>query len=62
MIGVNALSAACWFFFYHPPTFRMLHRKKLAKDLLMNFDWIGTAIYTGSLTILIMGLNWGGSL
>jgi len=62
MIGVNVLSATCWYLFYHPPTFKMLHRRKAARDLLMNFDWIGLATYTGSLTILIMGLNWGGSL
>jgi hypothetical protein len=62
MIGVNTLSAICWYLFYHPPTFKMLHRRKAARDLLVNFDWIGLALYTGSLTILIMGLNWGGNL
>lgn len=62
MIGVDALSALCWYLFYHPPTFKMLHRRKLAADLLKGFDWIGLLLYVGSLTILIFGLNWGGSL
>ena len=45
-----------------PPTFSMLHRKKLAKDLLLRFDWIGVILYSGGLAILIFGLNWGGVL
>ncbi|KPM45406.1 hypothetical protein AK830_g1218 [Neonectria ditissima] len=62
LIGVNTVSFLCWFFFYHPPTFRMKHGEnasvmKYAKD----FDYIGTAMYTGGLLVLIMGLNWGGS-
>ncbi|KAK3676869.1 hypothetical protein LTR78_003073 [Recurvomyces mirabilis] len=60
--GVNALSAICWYLFYHPPTFKMLHRKKLAKDLLLHFDWVGLLLYTGGLLIFLLGLNWGGAL
>lgn len=41
-----------------PPTFSMLHRKKLAKDLLLKFDWIGVLLYSGGLVIFIFGLNW----
>lgn len=40
----------------------MLHRKKLARDLFFNFDWIGLALYSGGLAVLIFGLNWGGVL
>lgn len=40
----------------------MLHRQKAAKDLLVNFDWIGLILYSGSLCIFIFGLNWGGVL
>lgn len=40
----------------------MLHRKKLARDLLVNFDWVGLALYSGGLAVLIFGLNWGGVL
>lgn len=45
-----------------PPTFNMLHRKKLARDLFFHFDWIGLALYSGGLAVFIFGLNWGGVL
>lgn len=41
-----------------PPTFSMLHRKKLARDLLLHFDWIGVLLYSAGLIIFIFGLNW----
>lgn len=62
MIALNAVSVLCWYFFYHPPTFKMLHRKKLAKELLKNFDWIGLFLCSGGLTLIILGLQWGGQL
>jgi hypothetical protein len=40
----------------------MLHRKKLARDLLLHFDWIGVLLYSAGLIIFIFGLNWGGVL
>ena len=40
----------------------MLHRKKLARDLFYNFDWIGLALFSGGLAMFIFGLNWGGVL
>ncbi|KAK5108470.1 hypothetical protein LTR62_008288 [Meristemomyces frigidus] len=40
----------------------MLHRKKLARELLVRFDWIGLSLYTGGLLIFLLGLNWGGAL
>ncbi|KAK4942349.1 hypothetical protein LTR10_017956 [Elasticomyces elasticus] len=62
LIAINATSTLAWYFFYHPPTFSMLHRKRLARDLLINFDWIGLILYSGSLCIFIFGMNWGGVL
>lgn len=40
----------------------MLHRKRLVGEILRNFDWVGLILYTGGLTIFLLGLNWGGSL
>lgn len=40
----------------------MLHRKRLARDLFLHFDWIGLILYSGGLAIFIFGLNWGGVL
>ena len=62
LIALNVVSILCWYFFYHPPTFKMLHRKKLAKELLKNFDWIGLFLCSGGLTLIILGLQWGGQL
>lgn len=62
MIALNALSVICWYLFYHPPTFKMLHRKRLAADLLKNFDWLGLLLCSGGLTLVILGLQWGGQL
>lgn len=62
LTAINATSVISWYLFYHPPTFSMLHRKKLARDLLVHFDWIGLLLYSGGLCVLIFGLNWGGAL
>lgn len=40
----------------------MLHRKKLARDLFLHFDWIGVILYSAGLILFIFGLNWGGVL
>lgn len=62
MIAVNFTSVLCWYFFYHPPTFKMLHRRTAAKDLLKRFDWIGLVLYAGSIFSFLLGLNWGGGV
>ena len=62
LIGVNGVSFLCWFFFYHPPTFQMKHQNERMVKYLREFDYAGTVLYTGGLLILMMGLNWGGSL
>lgn len=63
LICVNTLSFLCWFFFYHPPTFRMKHGEHASVlKYIKNFDYFGTVLYTGGLLILVMGLNWGGSV
>ncbi|EXJ66149.1 uncharacterized protein A1O5_10765 [Cladophialophora psammophila CBS 110553] len=62
LIATNAASVAAWYSFYHPPTFKMLHRHKAAKDLLTTFDWLGLVLYIGSTITFLMGLQWGGAL
>ncbi|KAF4980103.1 hypothetical protein FZEAL_3824 [Fusarium zealandicum] len=62
LIGVNTLSFLCWFFFYHPPTFRMKHGEHASvARYVKDFDYVGTIVYTGGLLVLMMGLNWGGT-
>ncbi|CAK7200047.1 hypothetical protein SEUCBS139899_002735 [Sporothrix eucalyptigena] len=62
LIGVNGASFLCWFFFYHPPTFNMKHQNERMLTYLEEFDYVGTLLFSGGLLILMMGLNWGGSL
>lgn len=63
LIGINMASFLCWFFFYHPPTFRMKHGEQASLvRYIKEFDYIGTIMYTGGLMILMMGLNWGGTV
>ncbi|KAB5540566.1 fungal trichothecene efflux pump [Coniochaeta sp. 2T2.1] len=62
LIALNTASLACWLLFYHPPTFRMKHGNASVMKYIKEFDYVGTTIYTGGLLILIMGLNWGGTV
>jgi hypothetical protein len=63
LIGIQLSSFLCWFFFYHPPTFRMKHGQNASvATYVRNFDYAGTALYTGGLLVFMMGLNWGGSV
>ena len=63
LIGTNTLSFLCWFFFYHPPTFKMKHGQRASvMKYLKNFDYVGTFLYTGGLLVIMMGLNWGGTV
>ncbi|KAH3918753.1 hypothetical protein HBH56_024320 [Parastagonospora nodorum] len=63
LIGIQASSCACWILFYHPPTFSMKHgRDASVLRYIKDFDYTGTALYTGGLLVFMMGLNWGGSV
>ncbi|KAF2006282.1 fungal trichothecene efflux pump [Amniculicola lignicola CBS 123094] len=59
---VNALAVTFYFFFYHPPTYEMLHiggKSKLKQ--LKTLDWVGIFLFTTGLVVFLIGLNWGGS-
>jgi hypothetical protein len=62
LVCVNFASLLCWFFFYHPPTFHMKHGNQSVLKYVREFDYVGTVLYTGGLLILMMGLNWGGTV
>ncbi|QKX58196.1 uncharacterized protein TRUGW13939_05317 [Talaromyces rugulosus] len=62
LTAMNALSVLLWFLFYHPPTFSLLHRNKRVKQLIMGFDFVGLFLFSAGMILLLMGLNWGGSL
>ncbi|OLN91684.1 putative MFS-type transporter C16A3.17c 3 [Colletotrichum chlorophyti] len=48
------------YFFYHPPTFELLHERKTKRQLLKELDYIGIFLWTAGLTLLLMGVSWGG--
>lgn len=50
--------------FYFPPTFETKHREdhKTKTELLKELDYVGLVLFTGACAILLMGINWGGSL
>lgn len=63
LIGINTASFICWYFFYHPPTFKMKHGENASVVRYMkDFDYFGTVLYTAGLLVLMMGLNWGGTV
>lgn len=62
MILLNGVGCICWFLFYHPPTFVMLQHGHSAKELVLGFDYVGFVLFSGGITLLILGLSWGGTL
>ena len=63
LIGINTASFLCWLCFYFPPSFKMKHGENASLiRYIKDFDYVGTVLYTGSLLVLMMGLNWGGGV
>ncbi|KAK0812853.1 hypothetical protein LTR02_003130 [Friedmanniomyces endolithicus] len=59
-IAVSTMAVTCFFFFYHPPTFQLLHEDRTKMQQLKRQDFIGLLLFTGGLILFIMGLSWGG--
>ncbi|KAK6368222.1 hypothetical protein LTS17_009963 [Exophiala oligosperma] len=63
MIILNSLSTMCWYLFYRPPTFEMLHHgRETIRHLLLHFDYVGFTLFNGGFVLLMLGLSWGGQL
>ncbi|KAF2032852.1 fungal trichothecene efflux pump [Setomelanomma holmii] len=59
---VNSLAIILYFFFYHPPTYEMLHvggKSKMRQ--LKTLDWLGIFLFSTGLVVFLIGMNWGGS-
>lgn len=50
------------FFFYHPPTFDLLHECKTKRQLIKELDYVGIFLWTAGLTVFLMGISWGGTM
>ncbi|OTB01318.1 hypothetical protein M426DRAFT_323587 [Hypoxylon sp. CI-4A] len=61
-IIVVAVAIVLLFFFYQPPTFDLLHERKTKKQLLKQLDYAGIFMWTAGLTLLLMGVSWGGTI
>ncbi|KAK0854847.1 hypothetical protein LTR91_017753 [Friedmanniomyces endolithicus] len=59
-IAVSTMAVTCFYFFYHPPTFQLLHEDRTKMQQLKRQDFIGLLLFTGGLILFIMGLSWGG--
>jgi len=58
-VAINVIAIVLYFFFYHPPTYELLHVNGKSKwKQLKSFDWIGSILFTAGLTIFLIGLNW----
>jgi len=61
LILESALSLACFFFFYHPPTFKMLHSAgRRRRDEIANIDFVGLFLLVAGLCLFLLGVAWGG--
>jgi len=57
--GIGALGLFC---FYFPPTFEEVHSRdhRTIWQELKDFDFIGVILFTGGITVLLVGISWGG--
>ncbi|KAF2122211.1 fungal trichothecene efflux pump [Lophiotrema nucula] len=62
LIALNAATTLAWYFFYKPPTFHQKHPSHHKRQFLLNFDYIGTLLFTLGLILFLMGISWGGAL
>lgn len=59
-IAFTGVATLLFYFFYHPPTFEMLHTKRTLKQTLKTLDLIGLVLVASGLTLFLMGISWGG--
>ncbi|KAM0647539.1 hypothetical protein D7B24_005456 [Verticillium nonalfalfae] len=58
-VGLTIILLYC---FYHPPTFNLLHERKTKRQLMRELDYLGIFLWTAGLTLLLMGVSWGGNM
>ena len=61
-IFVIATATTLLYFFYHPPTFHMLHERNSKRKQLMELDYVGMALWIAGLCLFLLGLSWGGGV
>jgi MFS family permease len=61
-IIVAGIATVLFFFFYHPPTYSMLHTKHSKKSIFKMLDLGGLVMFTTGLVIFLIGVSWGGTV
>lgn len=63
-LGWECASVVLLFFFYKPPSFETKHLEdhKTKFELLKELDYVGLVLFMAACTLLLLGINWGGSL
>ncbi|KIW86576.1 hypothetical protein Z517_01974 [Fonsecaea pedrosoi CBS 271.37] len=60
-IIINGLSISCFFLFYRPPTFTMLHSsERKRRDEIKHIDFLGLFLLIAGLCLFLLGVAWGG--
>lgn len=57
---ISGCSGLLQVFFYFPPTFGQLHRSSSKRKAILNFDYGGAVIFSGSLISFVLGMSWAG--
>jgi MFS family permease len=58
-IIVAGLAVILFYFFYHPPTFQLLHKNRSRMEQLKRTDFVGLILFSGGLAVFLIGLAWG---
>jgi predicted MFS family arabinose efflux permease len=58
-IIATGLSVLLFFFFYHPPDFKLLHKNRSRMEQLKRTDFVGLFLFSGGLAVFLIGLSWG---
>lgn len=59
---ITAITVLLFYFFYHPPTFELLHMDRSIWEQCKRQDAIGFVLFTGGLVLFLMALSWGGAV
>lgn len=62
MLIINVIATVLYFVCYHPPTFQEKHQTQSKMEVVKNFDYIGATALLVGVTLVVIGLNWGGNL
>ncbi|KAJ5697826.1 hypothetical protein N7488_011510 [Penicillium malachiteum] len=61
-IIISGFTVLCFYLFYHPPDFRLLHMDRSMWEQCKRQDDVGFILFTGGLLLFIMGVSWGGTV